>query len=428
MSRIELSDEQKKLKEIIEKSKNHIFVTGKAGTGKSTLLREITQPGAFKSKFAVVSFTGIAARHIGGATIHSTFDIHKDHTPTDLLHPRPDAIAALRGIDVLVIDEVSMVSSDLLDAVDKSFRLAKANLKPFGGTQIIMFGDFCQLAPIGKKGAFKKYMQQHYKSLYAFDSLVWEKAIYVKYELQHVFRQEDEDYKQLLNRVREGTFTTADIDLLNTRVIEPPDDGTVTLCTTNDTVDYINRRELEKLPGEEFVFHSNVEDNFPENSYPADSPLMLKEGAPIVMVKNDINPIRRWHNGSRGTVHSLSPTSINVQLENNIHSLNVETWENIKFKHDVKKDIIIKEVKGTFAQYPIKLAWAMTIHKAQGQTLEKVVIDLGSGAFSPGQTYVALSRCTSLEGVYLTRPIRTEDIIVHPRVTEFMKSVDNPRG
>jgi ATP-dependent exoDNAse (exonuclease V) alpha subunit len=418
-----LSKEQGKLKELIKNTTKNIFITGKAGTGKSTLLTDIAEDESFNKRFAICAPTGVAALNVNGQTIHTLFDISISYTPNQPISIRPNKVSVLRELQVLIIDEISMVRAEILDAIDRTLQDARLSRLPFGGVQVIMFGDLYQLPPVIKGEELKDYLLQSYKSLYFFDALVWDKVGFDKYELQHIFRQENEDFKHLLNQIREGTFDSETLKILNTRVCDLPQDtkNLVTLCTLNDDVTYINRRELDNLPGEAILYQATYD--FTAKEYPADQLLYLKDNAQIIMIRND-KELERWANGTIGTIHSLNKDNINVKIGESIYKVEKESWDKVEHSYNAKEDKITKNKQGSFVQYPLKLAWAMSIHKSQGKTLDKALINLGKKAFASGQVYVALSRCKTLEGIYLQRAIKPRDIIVDPIITKFMQSVN----
>ena len=413
---ITLSAEQSYLLKMMEETNSHLFITGKAGAGKSVLLRAFQE--STKKKIVVTAPTGIAALNVGGQTIHSLFRLPFGLHEKGKLWENPKACTLLRRLDAIIIDEISMVRADILDAIDARLKEAKKNNLPFGGVQIIMFGDVYQLPPVVENGLVKYFEKVHGGSFF-FNALVWKETDFKIFELTQVFRQKDPIFKDILNAVRNGSFTDEQIEQLNKRFGAPiPTDETITLAPTNNLVTTINQRQLAQLPGEAKVYRALVTGNIKESSFPTEEILELKKGAQIVFVKNDKD--KRWINGTVGKIEGLHDNYIEVMVSGVVYKLERETWEEVVYKYDEKEGKVTSEVTSSFTQYPIRLAWAMTIHKSQGQTYEKCVIDLKTGTFAHGQMYVALSRCTSLEGLYLKNPVKRSHIIVDVKVAQFM--------
>ncbi|MFA5146619.1 MAG: AAA family ATPase [Candidatus Omnitrophota bacterium] len=415
---LEMNDEFKSAFNIMENTRQCIFITGKAGTGKSTLLRY------FKAhtgkKIIVLAPTGVAAINVSGQTIHSFFRL-----PPKIIHK--DTIKRLRdrtlieNLDMVIIDEVSMVRADVMDGIDYALRLNRGRMKdPFGGVQMVFFGDLFQLSPVVEDEA-KEVMGELYPSPYFFSARAFDDLYIRLIELSSIYRQKDSSFMELLNRVRNKEYTGADLATLNRRVQRGASvsgkDATVTLTTTNVLANRINRERLSELPGREIVYEAAATGKFEESAYPADAALRLKEGAQVILIKND--PDRQWVNGTLAKVVALSDDSIVVDINGRTCDVPVVKWQKIEYSYNEEEDKIEDEVVGVFEQYPIKLAWAITIHKSQGQTFDKVVIDLGNGAFTHGQLYVALSRCTSLDGITFKRPVTGSDIIFDRRIYEF---------
>ena len=442
MQEIQLSAEQQQLFEYIESTDANIFVTGRAGTGKSTLLNYLISQ--TKKKVVVCAPTGVAALNVGGTTIHSLFGFQPGIMGNQDIRRRMNSRVreVLKAIDVLVIDEVSMVNADLMDAISTALGIAKGRAKqPFGGAQVVMFGDPYQLAPVpGREAEELAHMAENYQSHWFFDAHVWRETALERFELTEIFRQSDEEFKGILNAIREGKCTQEMLDYLNQRGNRfPPHPDVIRLATVNAAVDRVNRHRIEQIATPVTEFHAlfSEEDarHFGKN-LPAEPVLQLKVGAQVMFIKNDEvkrTPagavVRRWVNGTIGTVVGL-PKHGGVIVEVDGEKLEVEpaTWEKVRYELKSEfdeasgrfKDVLEAVPLAEFQQIPLRLAWAVTIHKSQGQTYNEVVIDLGGGAFSAGQTYVALSRVRSLEGLYLTRAIAMRDIMVDDNVIRFM--------
>jgi ATP-dependent DNA helicase PIF1 len=408
-----------------EETADHYFLTGKAGTGKSTLLRLFRQTTA--KNVAVLAPTGMAALQVEGQTIHSFFRF-----PPRLLTPdqveKPKNAKLLKSLNTLVIDEVSMVRADMLDAIDRSLQLARKSSEPFGGVQMIFFGDVFQLPPVVANREEAAWLKMHYDSPYFFDAHCMQKALVLMITLVEVYRQKEQHFINLLDAIRSGEADDEVLEKLNQRVGRtlPPDRLTVTLCSLNVHADAINRKRMGELSGAPSVYMAQTTGTINPRQIPAESVLSLKEEAQVMFVKND--PQQRYVNGTLGVVKGFTDKGVLVLPEGRTGEASqvlVEPalWEMIRYRvHPGDSPRIEHEVVGSFSQIPIKPAWAITIHKSQGQSYDRVIIDLGGGAFEFGQTYVALSRCRSLEGISLTRPLRHRDIMVDPRITEFFES------
>lgn len=422
---------------------SHIFLTGKAGTGKTTFLRSLGE--RTHKRFAIVAPTGIAALNAGGVTIHSMFQLPlgtflPDRTPsgqfaseaniyTQFTLSRKHPISALkkqvlRSLDLLIIDEVSMLRADVLDAIDYRMRSVRGNFsKAFGGVQVLMIGDLFQLPPIVKDhewGLLKRY----YHSAHFFEAKALQTEGFVYIELDKIYRQSDQRFIELLNHLRENQTTADDIELLNRYYSPQPDqsEGIITLTTHNYKADEMNTAQLKRLKGDSFVYQAVVEDDFPESMFPLPLKLELKEGAQVMFVRNDSNG-GRFFNGMLATVCDLDENSIKVRVIDSGLVLDVprEQWENKKYSVSAATRDLDEEVVGTFGQFPIKLAWAVTVHKSQGLTFDKAVIDVGQ-AFAPGQVYVALSRLRSLDGLILKTRIDPAVISNDALVVNFSKT------
>lgn len=420
----------KHLFERIENSNESVFLTGKAGTGKSTFVHYFTTK--TKKKTLLLSFTGIAAVNIGGQTIHSFFRL-----PFKPLLPRDKEITKFKdhwsnkkivqSVDTIVIDEVSMLRSDILEAIDYSLRINGGNPDlPFGGKQMVFIGDVYQLPPIVTSDSIEQELfKSIYTSEYFFDAPSFQTLNPIKIELTKVHRQKDSVFIETLNKVRDYSIIQSEVNDINDKCLRSDiDEGhelEIMLTSNRFIARTENAKRLESLPNLNFIFNANITGEFNADRFPAPVNLELKRNAQIMFVKND-NAIdeRRWVNGSIATIEFLSDELIEVKLKDgSIHEIKKEVWENRKFKWDKKKGEITSEIVGTFEQFPIKLAWAITIHKSQGLTFENVKIDLGTGTFANGQLYTALSRCKSIEGLSLVRRIKLTDIIKDHRVSDF---------
>ncbi len=414
---LELNDEFVDTFNLIENTDDSIFITGKAGTGKSTLLKYFKKNTA--KNVAILAPTGIAAINVGGQTIHSFFRFPPRLIQKDNIRRRRNSIIIQR-LDTVIIDEVSMVRADVMDGIDYALRIGRDEMKlPFGGVQMVFLGDLFQLPPVVEKEA-QDIFDQRYDSPYFFKAKVFNKLNLRYVELNKNYRQSDTRFVDLLNKIRNKTQGDDDLELLNERVtkIIPGDyNHRVFLTATNNRANAINEEKLAGLLDQEYKYEADITGKFEESAYPTEDCLRLKKGAQIILIKND--PDKRWVNGTIAEIAALSPGTIKVSINGNIHEVAKATWEKIKYEYNLDEDKIEEKIIGTFEQYPIKLAWAITIHKSQGQTFDNIIIDLGAGAFSHGQVYVGLSRCTSLEGIILKRPVIESDIIFDERVYEF---------
>jgi ATP-dependent DNA helicase PIF1 len=398
-----------------------LFITGKAGTGKSTLLNYFRKNTT--KKFVVLAPTGLAALHVGGSTIHSFFGLplrpilknDPDIKGWSKGHPR---YRILQKMDTLIIDEVSMVRADIMDAIDLSMRLTLDDERPFGGKQVVLIGDVFQLSPVLTAAEGENF--DTYSNPYFFSSDAFQSQSFKILELKKIYRQLDEDFIFLLNRIRNGTAGNDELDELNKRhspAIEAQD-FVINLSTINSLADAVNQKKLNELSYPGITYKGKVERSFQERLFPASLQLTLKIGAQIMMVKNDL--LGRWVNGSIGKIENISENEIMVRFANGaIHLVETVTWENKTYQWDAGKHTITTEILGTYTQYPIKLAWAITIHKSQGLTFDNVIIDMGKGAFAHGQLYVALSRCKTLSGITLKTKLKLQDMIVDEAVERF---------
>lgn len=426
-----LSDEQAAVLAMIEGTRDHVFVTGRAGTGKSTLLE--TFIATTERSVVVCAPTGVAALNVGGQTIHSLFRLPigliADH---DLDDPPAELRRLLGTVDTVVIDEVSMVSADLMDAIDRRLRTARSRpAEPFGGAQVVMFGDPYQLAPVlGRDPGERAYYADHYRSIWFFDARVWQQADLRIVELQAIHRQVDADFRAMLTAVRHGMVTPEIGWALNQAGARPAPADALTLATTNARVTSINSAALGRLPGEPKTARADIAGEFgSSSSYPADEELRLKVGARVMFLRNDTggDGPPRWVNGTLGTVERIGRT-VHVDVDGESHEVLPATWEKYRYTYSSATKRLSKDVVAEFTQFPLRLAWAVTIHKSQGSTYDRAIIDLGAQAFAPGQTYVALSRLRSLDGLYLTRPLRPSDVIVDDDVRRFMAEAESAIG
>ena len=406
-----------------------VFLTGKAGTGKTTFLRHITQ--TTSKRFVVLAPTGVAAINAGGSTIHSFFQlplcpylpdvkelITEYQTPERYRSLKKERVKIIRTLDLLIIDEISMVRADILDAVDMTMRRYRRNDKPFGGVQLLMIGDAQQLSPVVRENE-RQYMSQVYPSPYFFHAKSMQKLDYVTIELQKVHRQKDQEFLEILNAVRENRISARTLDALNARVHAYDDEEEpIRLTTHNAKADSVNLSKLEELPGELCSFEAYTEGDFPENSYPADFVLSLKVGAQVMFIRNDSEG--EYYNGKIGKVESIESEGLIQVSDEDCNLINVVPveWENIQYVLDEESGEITPSVLGKFRQFPLRVAWAITIHKSQGLTFDKVIIDAGA-AFAFGQVYVALSRCRTLEGISLDTPISYSAICSDSYVSDF---------
>ncbi|MBC6492779.1 helix-turn-helix domain-containing protein [Flavihumibacter stibioxidans] len=431
----------------VQHTGRHIFLTGKAGTGKTTFLKYIREH--CSKKMAVVAPTGVAAINAGGVTVHTFFQLPLGaFVPTGQIPESGDQLfnnrqtllrnlrlsqpkrILMRELELLVVDEVSMLRADMLDAMDVVLRHVRRKPSlPFGGVQVLFIGDLFQLPPVVSDREWN-FLKEHYKSPFFFEAHVLKQAAPVFLELKKIYRQNEETFINLLNKVRNNQMEAADLEALN-RHYQPdfqPDNSAqfITLTTHNSRADNINQKALERLPAPAFRFPAEISGDFSEKAFPADEELVLKEGAQVMFIKNDKGEERRYYNGRIGTVHSITEEAIMISFvdQEELLELEKETWRNIRYQYNRAKDKIEEEELGTFSQYPIRLAWAITIHKSQGLTFDKAIIDAGA-AFAPGQVYVALSRLTNMDGLVLKSRIGSAAIQTDQRV-HFFASDEKP--
>lgn len=420
-----LSEETQDVLRMLEDTKQNVFLTGRAGTGKSTLLNYFRA--TTKKNIAVVAPTGVAAVNVHGETIHHFFKFGIGITVDQVRRAGKERAKVFQSLDMLVIDEVSMVRADLFDCIDRALRLNGPHpLEPFGGVQMLIIGDLYQLPPVvsrEERGFFEGY---YYQSPYFFDSKSYAGAGFETVELTHVYRQSDQDFIDILDAIRVAKATEAHLERINLRLGGAAPANTefqVSLVPRNQMADMINARHIERLTGEGRVYKGTVSGDFRDKDFPTALQLALKVGSQVMLLNNEQR--KRWVNGDLARVTALGPDSIRVQFEDGSEAdVQRYTWEKVNFAFDEDAQTIVPAAAGSFTQFPLKLAWAVTIHKGQGKTYDRVAIDFGSGMFAPGQAYVALSRCRSLEGLSLSSPLKKNHIFTDPRIDEFMAGRD----
>lgn len=411
--------------DLMESTRDNLFITGKAGTGKSYLLNFFVRNTS--KNVVVLAFTGVAAINVGGQTIHSFFRLPPSMPiPNDALTPSAERAQLYRCLDAIVIDEASMLNAEIMDAIDRILRCATGINAPFGGKQMLLFGDLYQLPPVaGPQVA--RYLEDRYGGIFFFNAPSFRAANVRVYEMSHVFRQKDPTFIDILNGVRDGSISDEKLNQLNKRVIPMEGEPAVIIAPTNSAVEGYNQAMLDSIPEPEFSYEATVSGTLTERDFPAPRTLHLKVGARVMMLKNDFNSTsdrveegRRWVNGTLGQVSKLTNDSIWVMVNGVSHQINKVSWERVQYSYDPQTKGLQKRVTASFTQFPIKLAWAITVHKAQGATYQSVGVDLADGMFASGQTYVALSRCVDMSKLYLSRPVSHEDILVSSEVKAFL--------
>ena len=426
---MEQNNELRTAWDFVESTGRSIFLTGKAGTGKTTFLKTIMEHS--RKRPIVVAPTGVAAINAGGVTIHSFFQLpFSPYVPGTKVESKFDFGKEKRKIiassDLLIIDEISMVRADLLDAIDAVLRRFREHGQPFGGMQLLMIGDLAQLTPVVTPED-ERMLKPYYDTPYFFGSKALQQIDYVTIQLTHVYRQQDESFIALLNEIREGHPSAEALSKLNSRSLTPgpspkgEGSGYIRLTTHNNLANFYNESELQKLPGRSYQYRAEVKGTFPEYSYPTAETLVLKEGAQVMFVKNDPSGEHNYYNGRIGRVMEASENRLTVYCEGDAEAIEVEPleWENMRYTLNEQTREIESEVQGTFKQLPLRLAWAITIHKSQGLTFDRAIIDANQ-SFAPGQVYVALSRCRTLEGLVLASPLEPRAVINDERVDSYI--------
>lgn len=428
--------------ELIERSNQSVFLTGKAGTGKSTFLRYLCE--TTRKKYVILAPTGIAAINAGGATLHSFFKLpFRPMAPDDpdlslvggrifdFFKYRRDHRKLIQEVELIIIDEISMVRADTVDCIDRILRVYSGNMRqPFGGKQLVFVGDVFQLEPVVTSDA-RDIISKFYKNAFFFSANVFREINLVPIEFTKIYRQSDELFISILNNIRLGKTSYTDLNAINNKVnptFDPPEEEMyITLATRRDSVDYINERKMAELKTSEFVSYGVIEGDFPEASLPTAQELLLKEHAQVMFIRNDLQWPRRWVNGTLGIISEIDPEGNIYVLKDDGQEVMVEleTWRNYRYKYNEKEKKIEEEIIGTYTQIPLKAAWAITIHKSQGLTFNNVIVDFTGGVFAGGQTYVALSRCTSLDGLVLKTKINRNDVFVRQEILDFSRQFNN---
>ena len=408
-----LNDDFNEIITLFENSNKNIFITGKAGTGKSSLINHIKKK--THKNLIVLAPTAIAALNINAKTIHSFFNFPFHVITPDVVKKHYNK-KLIKQIDTILIDEVSMLRPDIIDAIDLTLQITRENKDPFGGIQIILVGDLYQLPPVVTNNEVDVMNTLYPDGYFFFNSNIIKKIDLIKFELSEVFRQSDTKLISLLDRARKAMLDDDDLMVFNQRLVKNDfivPEEVLTLSTNNYKVNSINASNLKNIQSKEFVYHAEIDGRY--TGVPVDEELKIKVGAQVMLVKNGKN----WVNGTLATIDKLTKNEIYIKVKDEVYLLEPEKWE--KFEYIISDKKISSSVSATFTQYPLKLAWAATIHKCQGQTFENIVIDMDYGAFAHGQTYVALSRVVSLDGLFLRKPLRGEDFIFNPAIKDFLE-------
>lgn len=428
--------------DLITRTRQSVFLTGKAGTGKSTFLKHLCE--IVKKKFIVLAPTGIAAINANGSTIHSFFKLPfrpmlPDDPDLSLVNGRifeffkykKEHKKLIQEVELIIIDEISMVRADMVDCIDRILRVYSNNMRtPFGGKQLVFVGDVFQLEPVVTSDS-KDILNRFYPNPYFFSAKVFSETRLVPIEFTKIYRQSDKAFISILDKIRNGSVGALDLQTLNSRYnpsFNPSaDEMYITLATKRDNVDYINERKMAELSTPEFLSPGLIDGDFPESSLPTAKDLLLKEHAQVMFIRNDMQWPRRWVNGSLGVVSNIDEyDNVYVLLEDGREvQVDLETWHNYRYKYNEAEKKIEEEIIGTFTQLPLKAAWAITVHKSQGLTFNRVIVDFNGGVFAGGQAYVALSRCTSLEGMTLKKAIGRSDVFVRSEILEFSRQFNN---
>jgi ATP-dependent exoDNAse (exonuclease V) alpha subunit len=411
---VDINDDFKLALDLIDKNHN-FYITGNAGTGKSTFLKYLVENS--DKNIAVLAPTGKAAINCSGQTIHSFFSFPPALLTEDKIHKHRNP-GKFKALEILVIDEVSMVRADLMDAIDTSLRINRNNWAPFGGVQMILFGDLAQLPPVVKDAEMRDFFEHIYESPFFFSAMVFNQITFQILEFTKIYRQQDPEFISILNKIRVGRYDGKSLEILNKRLLKINSKrglkDVITLTTTNNQSNLINVEKLSKLKTKEKYYEAEIMGKFPDDSLPTEQKLTLKVGAQVMMIKNDQK--KRWFNGTLARIKKLHTDEIIVEINKLNYNITREAWKNIEYVFDRITGEFEEKVVGTFKQFPIRLAYAITIHKCQGMTLDKALIDLSTGAFASGQIYVALSRCKNLNGIYFRTPIKPSDIYVDHRI------------
>ena len=420
---INITDEFQNAFNLIENTSENVFITGKAGSGKSTFINIIRKNS--NKKIAVLSPTGLSAINVKGQTIHSFFHFPPRLLTEEVIHNFKGNTRVFKAVDMIIIDEVSMVRADMLDTIDQFLRkYGRDEFLPFGGTQMVLVGDLYQLPPVVTNSE-KQIIYERYSTPYFFSSSVFKLNNFKIIEFSQIFRQSDEQFINFLNLVRTGEVTSEDMRKLNKNVTEKLNDNYITLTTTNSIANAINEARLNEMDSKLFLFPAKIEGNFPTEgkSLPIDLELKLKKGARVMFVRNDKG--KRWLNGTLGTVKDLEEGIIKIKIDKSdggkVVEVVKEEWENIRYTYDPVTHQVEEKVLGKLIQYPLRLAWAVTIHKSQGMTFDHINLDFSRSPFAHGQTYVALSRSRSMNGISLTHEIWPNDVIVDEEIFNFLK-------